>query len=163
MAHRSIVEVSPRDGLQNLPGTLVPTETKRRLITKLLDAGVRTIEVGSFVRRDRVPQMADSAQLLPTLPRPDDVPPPRAPVPADALSGIPETSGRIPAQAGRASYPVLIPNLKGFEALMALEEAERAKRSEESGGKRLTRDVAVFVSATEVSIVRPSIRDACRW
>ena len=149
VADLSIVEVSPRDGLQNLPGTLVPTETKRRLITKLLDAGVRTIEVGSFVRKDRVPQMADSAQLLPTLPRPDEVPPPRAPGQADPLSGIPETSGRIPPQAGRASYPVLIPNLKGFEALMALEEAESTKQGGRS--KRLTRDVAVFVSATEVS------------
>ncbi len=44
--------MSPRDGLQNLPPPLVPTEVKRELVQKLLDAGIKNIEVGSFVRKD---------------------------------------------------------------------------------------------------------------
>lgn len=52
-----IVEVSPRDGLQNIPGPPVPTDVKVELVRKLREAGVKTIEVGSFVRGDRVPQV----------------------------------------------------------------------------------------------------------
>lgn len=52
-----IVDVSPRDGLQNLKGKPVPTEVKRELVERLLEAGVRNIEVGSFVRSDWVPQV----------------------------------------------------------------------------------------------------------
>ena len=54
---RRIVEVSPRDGLQNLPPPAIPTATKRELVKRLLDAGVRNVEVGSFVRGDWVPQV----------------------------------------------------------------------------------------------------------
>lgn len=52
-----IVEVSPRDGLQNLPPPAVDTEIKRELVDRLLKAGVRNIEVGSFVRGDWIPQV----------------------------------------------------------------------------------------------------------
>lgn len=52
-----IVEVAPRDGLQNIPPPAVPTSIKTELIKKLLDCGLKTIEVGSFVRPDRVPQV----------------------------------------------------------------------------------------------------------
>lgn len=52
-----IVEVSARDGLQNIPPPAVPTPVKTELINKLLDCGLKTIEVGSFVRPDRVPQV----------------------------------------------------------------------------------------------------------
>jgi len=51
-----IVEVSPRDGLQNEPKTL-PTAVKVELIDRLSAAGVRAIEAGSFVSPKRVPQM----------------------------------------------------------------------------------------------------------
>lgn len=57
-----IVEVSPRDGLQNLPPPAVPTEVKRELVERLLAAGVRNVEVGSFVRGDWVPQACVASQ-----------------------------------------------------------------------------------------------------
>ncbi|MCC5578129.1 hydroxymethylglutaryl-CoA lyase [Microtetraspora sp. AC03309] len=64
--HVEIVEVSPRDGLQNEPVT-VGTEHKKRLVEDLVAAGVRRIEVTSFVRPDRVPQMADADALMASL------------------------------------------------------------------------------------------------
>jgi hydroxymethylglutaryl-CoA lyase len=62
-----IVEVGPRDGLQNQPRT-VPTEAKAEFIRLLGEAGIEDIEVTSFVRPDRVPQLADAEQLIPLLP-----------------------------------------------------------------------------------------------
>ncbi|CAK9785801.1 aldolase [Cutaneotrichosporon oleaginosum] len=95
-----IVEVSARDGLQNLPPPAVPTPVKKELIQRLLDSGLKTIEVGSFVRADRVPQMADTPQLLPQLP---------------PLSAAADTH-----------YPVLVPNLRGMQGLLELDKgAER--------------------------------------
>ncbi|MCB9948744.1 MAG: hydroxymethylglutaryl-CoA lyase [Rhodospirillaceae bacterium] len=85
----TIVEVGPRDGLQN-EKQVVPIEIKAGLIDRLADAGVRVIEVGSFVSPKWVPQMADSAELM----------------------------ARITRRAG-VRYPVLTPNLKGFEAAKA--------------------------------------------
>ena len=67
-----IVEVSPRDGLQSEPEVL-PTEQKASLITRAIDAGVRRIEVTSFVHPKRVPQMADAEALLKLLPDRHDV------------------------------------------------------------------------------------------
>ena len=67
-----IVEVSPRDGLQSEPEVL-PTEQKASLIARAIDAGVRRIEVTSFVHPKRVPQMADAEALLKLLPERDDV------------------------------------------------------------------------------------------
>lgn len=58
----TVFEVGPRDGLQNEPRTLA-TADKIWLITELVKAGVREIEAGAFVRPDRVPQMADSAEV----------------------------------------------------------------------------------------------------
>ncbi|MDX9945524.1 MAG: hydroxymethylglutaryl-CoA lyase, partial [Azonexus sp.] len=58
-----IVEVGPRDGLQN-EKQLVPAETKIELINRLADAGVRVIEATSFVSPKWVPQMGDNAQVL---------------------------------------------------------------------------------------------------
>jgi isopropylmalate/homocitrate/citramalate synthase len=84
-----IVEVGARDGLQNEAGT-VSIETKLALIDGLAAAGLRTIEAGSFVSAKWVPQMADTAALLARLHRQPKV-----------------------------SYPVLVPNMKGFEAALA--------------------------------------------
>jgi hydroxymethylglutaryl-CoA lyase len=81
-----IVEVGPRDGLQN-EKQLVPTEAKIELIERLADAGLRVIEATSFVSPKWVPQMGDNAAVL---------------------QGI----KRHPA----AVYPVLTPNLQGFDA-----------------------------------------------
>jgi hydroxymethylglutaryl-CoA lyase len=52
-----LVEVGPRDGLQNISGPPVPTHTKLELVNRLLDSGVKVVEAGSFVRPDRVPQV----------------------------------------------------------------------------------------------------------
>ena len=98
-----MVEVSPRDGLQNEAQT-VPTEIKVELINRLTDAGLPVIESGSFVSPRWVPQMADSDAVLAAIKRGLDV-----------------------------SYPVLTPNLKGFENA-------RAAKVEE---------VAVFAAASE--------------
>jgi hydroxymethylglutaryl-CoA lyase len=81
-----IVEVGPRDGLQN-EAQVVPTATKIELIERLADAGLRVIEATSFVSPKWVPQMGDNAAVL---------------------QGI----RRHPA----AVYPVLTPNLLGFDA-----------------------------------------------
>ncbi|WP_372664713.1 hydroxymethylglutaryl-CoA lyase [Amycolatopsis kentuckyensis] len=62
-----LTEVVLRDGLQDEPIT-VPTHEKVRLARGLVDAGVRSLEVGSFVSARRVPQMADTGEVLKTLP-----------------------------------------------------------------------------------------------
>ncbi|HKE95193.1 MAG TPA: hydroxymethylglutaryl-CoA lyase [Povalibacter sp.] len=67
-----IVEVGPRDGLQSEPDVL-STAIKLELIRRLVDAGVRRVEVASFVNPKRVPQMADAEAVLAGLPRRDDV------------------------------------------------------------------------------------------
>jgi hydroxymethylglutaryl-CoA lyase len=84
-----VVEVGPRDGLQNEPKT-VPAPVKIELIERLADSGLTVIEAGSFVSPKWVPQMADTAQVL---------------------AGIRRRPG--------VSYPVLVPNLKGLEAALA--------------------------------------------
>lgn len=63
-----IVEVGPRDGLQNEPGVL-PTAVKREFIERIVGAGAKRIEVASFVNPKRVPQMADADELVRSLPR----------------------------------------------------------------------------------------------
>ena len=63
-----IVEVGPRDGLQN-ESTLLGTATKVAFIERAIAAGVRRIEVASFVNPKRVPQMADAEAVLAALPR----------------------------------------------------------------------------------------------
>ena len=63
-----IVEVGPRDGLQNEPG-VVATATKIEFIERVIAAGTRRVEVTSFVHPRRVPQMADAEAVLQGLPR----------------------------------------------------------------------------------------------
>lgn len=67
-----IVEVGPRDGLQSQP-VLVDTDTKLEFIGRLVDAGLRRLEVASFVNPKRVPQMADADEVIARLPRRDGV------------------------------------------------------------------------------------------
>jgi hydroxymethylglutaryl-CoA lyase len=67
-----IVEVGPRDGLQSEPEVL-PTAVKLELIARLVAAGVRRIEVASFVNPRRVPQMADAEAVMAALPQRSDV------------------------------------------------------------------------------------------
>jgi hydroxymethylglutaryl-CoA lyase len=84
-----IVDVGPRDGLQNEKGT-VPAEVKIGLVHRLQDAGLTEIEVTSFVSPKWVPQMADNAEVM---------------------AGIQRKPG--------VRYSVLTPNMKGFEACVA--------------------------------------------
>ena len=67
-----IVEVSPRDGLQNEP-ELLSTDTKLELIDRAVAAGIGRLEVTSFVNPKRVPQMADADEIMARLPARDDV------------------------------------------------------------------------------------------
>ncbi|MBN8464362.1 MAG: hydroxymethylglutaryl-CoA lyase, partial [Dechloromonas sp.] len=92
----NIVEVGPRDGLQN-EKQVVPTEIKIELIDRLADAGLRVIEATSFVSPKWVPQMGDNAAVM---------------------QGI----KRDPA----AVYPVLTPNLQGFDAAVQAGASEVA-------------------------------------
>jgi isopropylmalate/homocitrate/citramalate synthase len=84
-----IVEVGPRDGLQNEAG-VVATAVKIELINRLADAGLPAIEATAFVSPKWVPQMADNAEVM---------------------AGIRRKPG--------VAYPVLVPNIQGFEAALA--------------------------------------------
>lgn len=72
MSKVQIVEVGARDGLQNEP-EIVSTADKVALITRMIDAGARRLEVASFVNPKRVPQMADAAEVIAALPDRRDV------------------------------------------------------------------------------------------
>jgi hydroxymethylglutaryl-CoA lyase len=82
----TIVDVGPRDGLQN-EAQAIPVEVKVELVDRLTDAGLRAIEVTSFVSPKWVPQMADGAEVMRRIRRRPEV-----------------------------TYSVLVPNMKGFEA-----------------------------------------------
>lgn len=68
----TIVEVGPRDGLQSEP-EILSTDSKLAFIEKAIDAGIRRLEVASFVHPKRVPQMADAEALIERLPQTDQV------------------------------------------------------------------------------------------
>mmetsp|Transcript_4248 Transcript_4248/g.10785 ORF Transcript_4248/g.10785 Transcript_4248/m.10785 type:complete len:362 (-) Transcript_4248:636-1721(-) len=108
-----IVEVGPRDGLQN-EKQLVPTVVKLELIERLRLAGLKTIEATSFVSPKWVPQMGDHVEVLKGVVRPTG----------------PDGDGLF--------YPVLTPNLKGYEA------AAQAGADE----------VAIFSAASEGFVTR---------
>ena len=91
-----IVEVGPRDGLQN-EKQAVPTATKIELIARLADCGLTAIEATAFVSPKWVPQMADAAAVMAGIERRDGL-----------------------------AYPVLVPNEKGLEAALAANVTEVA-------------------------------------
>jgi len=110
----SIVEVGPRDGLQNEPGNIALAE-KIELINALASAGLQRIEAGAFVHPTWVPQMADSA---------------------DVFAGIERAPG--------VSYSALTPNIKGFDRALAAganEVAIFASASEAFSQKNLNCDI----------------------
>ena len=72
MKQITILEVGPRDGLQN-EKEIISTGDKLALITQMLDAGVKRMEVASFVHPKRVPQMADAEDVIAGLPDRKDV------------------------------------------------------------------------------------------
>lgn len=104
----TVVEVGPRDGLQN-ESAPVEVAAKLRLIRALAAAGLPVVEAGAFVSPKWVPQMAGTAEVVAGLPADDGV-----------------------------RYPVLVPNLKGYEA------ARAAGVSPARGG-----EIAVFGAASE--------------
>ncbi|MGC8121983.1 hydroxymethylglutaryl-CoA lyase [Marinobacter sp. VGCF2001] len=85
-----LVEMSPRDGLQNEPGEVIATAVKTGLIDRLADCGLSHIEAASFVSPKWVPQMGDAAAVM---------------------AGIARKPG--------VRYSALTPNLKGFEGALA--------------------------------------------
>jgi hydroxymethylglutaryl-CoA lyase len=88
-SHVKIVEVGPRDGLQNEP-EVIPVEVKIELVDRLTQAGFANIEAASFVSPKWVPQMATSGEVM---------------------AGISRKAGVV--------YSALVPNMKGFEAALA--------------------------------------------
>jgi hydroxymethylglutaryl-CoA lyase len=88
-ARVTVVEVGPRDGLQN-EAAIVPTAAKVRFIEMLAAAGLPVVEATSFVHPAAVPQLADADQLLPQI-----------------------------ARRPRVRYPVLVPNMRGMERAIA--------------------------------------------
>lgn len=92
-----LVEMSPRDGLQNEPGPVIPTAVKVRLIHRLVDCGLSHVEAASFVSPRRVPQMADASNVMALIERKPGV-----------------------------CYAVLTPNLRGFEGALAAGASEVA-------------------------------------
>lgn len=113
--HVTIVEMAPRDGLQN-ESTLVPTTDKIRLVDILSDCGYERIEVTSFVSPKWVPQMADAAEVM---------------------AGIRRRPG--------TRYAVLTPNLRGLEAAIeagADEVAIFASASETFSQKNINCSIA---------------------
>jgi hydroxymethylglutaryl-CoA lyase len=90
----TIVDVGPRDGLQN-EKQMIPADIKVELVDRLTDAGFRNIEVTSFVSPKWVPQMADAAEVM----------------------------ARIRRKPG-VVYSVLTPNMKGFEGALAAKADE---------------------------------------
>ncbi|KAI5073012.1 hypothetical protein GOP47_0013118 [Adiantum capillus-veneris] len=114
-----IVEVGPRDGLQNEKAA-VPTDVKVELIKRLADSGLKVVEATSFVSPKWVPQLADAKEVM---------------------AGVRLLKG--------AQFPVLTPNLRGFEAAVA------------SGAQ----EVAIFASASEAfskKNINCSIADSLR-
>jgi hydroxymethylglutaryl-CoA lyase len=122
-----IREVGPRDGFQNEP-EVIPTEEKVRLIGMLADAGLKRIEVTSFVRPDVIPQLADGAEVL----------------------------SRFEPRKGVA-YSVLIPNRKGLENALKLRDRFQEANfflsaSETHNRKNVNRTIAESLADLEGTI-----------
>ncbi|KAI9934937.1 hypothetical protein ASPWEDRAFT_175658 [Aspergillus wentii DTO 134E9] len=124
--HVRIVEVGPRDGLQNEKKS-IPLETKLQLIKKLANTGVTTIEAGSFVPAKWVPQMASTAEICESL-----------------LQTPPESRHAI-------AYNYLVPNVKGLENLIKIMDSTGVP-AESTGSESkppTTTEVSLFAAATE--------------
>ena len=127
-----IVEVGPRDGLQNEKGDMVATATKLELIERLAASGLTTIEATAFVSPKAIPQMADAADVMGAPPFVDVFgmkggggiwstwsavthPPPHFNPDLDQLAA----AGIDMKKHDGINFPVLAPNVKGLEAAVA--------------------------------------------
>ncbi|HEY2405092.1 MAG TPA: hydroxymethylglutaryl-CoA lyase [Polyangiaceae bacterium] len=128
-AQVSVYEVSPRDGLQNEPHPL-PTASKKRLINALVAAGLKRIELTSFVSSRWVPQLADAEELARELPAPPGV-----------------------------TFSALCPNAKGLERARAAGLSEIAvflSASETHNKKNTNRSIAQSLEAF-AEVVAPAL------
>ncbi|KAF5322962.1 hypothetical protein D9611_009327 [Ephemerocybe angulata] len=116
----NIVEVGPRDGLQNEKGAVIPVETKVELVERLVRAGVSNVEAGSFVSPKWVPQMGGTADVL----------------------------KRLTKERG-VHYSVLVPNQRGLDDLLLLLAQQQQQQLTDSGSPPLTDEISVFVAATD--------------
>jgi hydroxymethylglutaryl-CoA lyase len=122
-----IREVGPRDGFQNEP-EVIPTEEKVRLIAMLGDAGLKRIELTSFVRPDVIPQLADGGEVLERFVPRDDI-----------------------------AYSVLIPNRKGLDNALPLRDRFQEANfflsaSETHNRKNVNRSIAESLADLEGTV-----------
>lgn len=130
----SVYEVGPRDGLQN-EAAVVPTEGKLRLIDALADAGLKRIEITSFVSPKWIPPLADSAEVAARVARRDGV-----------------------------IFSALVPNARGLEGAKAADMAEVAvflSASETHNRKNVNKSIADTLTAFE-AVVGPAIEAGMR-
>jgi len=131
----TVLEVSPRDGLQNEP-EILSTDAKLRLIQGALDAGFRRIEVTSFVHPKRVPQMADAEAVCRQLP-----------------------------QRGDVSYSGLVLNRRGYDRALAtgrLQEVSMVVPASDTFGGRNQGQTIADAVAVGSEILRAAARDGLR-
>jgi hydroxymethylglutaryl-CoA lyase len=131
----TVMEVSPRDGLQNEP-EILSTDAKLRLIQGALDAGFRRIEVTSFVHPTRVPQMADAEAVCRSLP-----------------------------QRGDVSYAGLILNRRGYDRARAtgrLQEVGMVVPASDTFGTRNQGQTVADAVAVGCGILRAAAREGMR-
>ena len=112
-----ITEVSPRDGLQ-AESVVVDASTKAELVRKVEATGVDEVEVSSFVSPKWIPQLGDAAEVFDLV---------------------------APTKRDGVCYSALVPNMKGFEAALAVNRDAREKH----GVERLIDKVSVFTAASE--------------
>lgn len=130
----SIYEVSPRDGLQN-ESAQVATHAKVRLIESLVDAGLKRVEVTSFVSPKWVPQMADADQVCQMIERREGV-----------------------------TYSALVPNARGLERAMKAgldEVAVFISASETHNRKNVNKTIAQTMAAFE-KVIGPAVEEGLR-
>ena len=129
-----VVEVGPRDGLQNEPQS-VSSEAKLTFIHGLVDAGVTCVEPTAFVHPKRIPQLADAAEVMAGLQRREGV-----------------------------RYPVLVPNEKGLQRALASGAREIAVFSAASDGfNKANIGMGVDESLQQFAPVVKQARDAGLW
>lgn len=124
----SVYEVSPRDGLQN-EAVLIPLDGKRRLVEALVEAGLRRIEITSFVSPKWIPQLADAEEIARTMTPPEGV-----------------------------TFSALVPNARGLERAIAVglrEVAVFLSASETHNKMNVNKTIADTLSVFE-EIVPPA-------
>jgi hydroxymethylglutaryl-CoA lyase len=132
-ARATVREVGPRDGFQNEPES-IPTADKIRLVDALARTGLTRVEVGSFVRADVIPQLADGAEVLAGVAIPDGV----------------DVAVLVPNQRG---WEAALPHKDRFDEVIVFLSA-----SETHNKKNINRPIADSLATVEALL--PQIRDA---